>query len=423
MKNRIIRILFASALSFTAIGAFASARINNRVSEQPVEVKAAAGDYYSEISDSLSGTALLNALNALNNKKRARLIGYDGLKTTFRLTERASSVPSDKMVGFYDNTLVNASWDNQATWNREHVWPNSRGGGSKGGLSSPYVDADIHMVRPASVSTNSSRGNLMFGTSGNSYDPGQFVAEYRGISARIIFYCAIADTRLSLTENVNDASSNHTMGKLSDLLRWNLEYAPNTSSSASLALQVEQNRNETIYSNSSLQGNRNPFIDHPEYACKIWGNTNAETKAICSGQAPTPEETSISLNETEKTLQIGNTFELIATTSDGSQIAWSTDDSSFEVIQISPWTTTSESPLRVKAVGEGTANITATSGQNKVTCVITVVKELPPEQNEEPTNNKNNKALYIGLGIGLGVLLIAGVVVLIVVLTRRKKVV
>ena len=35
----------------------------------------------------------------------------------------------------------------------------------------------------------------------------------------------------------------------------------------------EQNRNEVIY---AYQNNRNPFIDHPEYADKIWGSDSIE---------------------------------------------------------------------------------------------------------------------------------------------------
>ena len=185
--------------------------------------------YYSSISSDLSGTQLLSALNTLNSSKRKKTMGYKGHRNWFKYTERVASTPSNKMVGFYNNELVSAEWDNQATWNHEHIWPNSRGAGDKGSLSSPYIDADIHMVRPCAKSVNSSRGNLMYAESG-AYDPGQYVAEYRGVAARIIFYCAIADTRLSLTDNIKDSQSNSTMGKLSDLLKWNLQYAPTTSS-------------------------------------------------------------------------------------------------------------------------------------------------------------------------------------------------
>ena len=233
--------------------------------------------YYSSINKSWTGTKLLTELNSLNNKMRKKTIGYDDMRELFKYTDTAEGVEGGKIVGFYDNALIGPSWDSGKTWNREHVWPNSHGGGKKGDLASPYVDADMHMVRPAATSTNGDRGNAFFGKS--IYDPGTTYAEYRGISARIIFYCAIADTRLEIIDSSD--GNGHQMGKLSDMLEWNLQYLPDTSNTASLALRVEQNRNETIYSRSDLQGNRNPFIDHPEFGCKIWGDTNDATRAIC----------------------------------------------------------------------------------------------------------------------------------------------
>lgn len=229
------------------------------------------GDYYNSISDSLTGNSLKTALNSLNSTNRKRTVGYAGFKKFFKYSEIdwKDPTPSGKMVSFYNNVYVANEWDNEKTWNREHVWPNSLGGGS--------VEADAHMVRPCDKGINGDRGNQYYGKS--LYDAGQFVAEYRGIAARIIFYCAIANTSLKVVDtNSGDSSS---MGKLSDLLEWNLQYAPSKSETASLALRVEQNRNVVIQKNASGQGNRNPFIDHPEYACKIWGSTNSKTKQIC----------------------------------------------------------------------------------------------------------------------------------------------
>ena len=68
----------------------------------------------------------------------------------------------------------------------------------------------------------------------------------------------------------------------------------------SIALMLEwhlQNpvSNREIYRNNTvhtMQKNRNPFIDHPEYACRIWGNTNSATQAIC-GAAQQVDVTSV----------------------------------------------------------------------------------------------------------------------------------
>jgi len=230
-------------------------------------------DYYVSIHNE-TGSELLTALNTLNNQKKTKSFKYADIKEYSKYTERPATgddVPADKMVGFYDNTLVSAEWDSQATWNREHVWPNSLGGGK--------VEGDLFMTRPCSVKINSERGNKFYGIGEGLYDAGQYVAEYRGVAARIIFYCAIAQTSLKLGEE----SASNTMGKLSDLLRWNLEYLPSTAEDAPLALRVEQNRNDVVQKQQSpqLQGNRNPFVDHPEYACRIWGDRNSETRKAC----------------------------------------------------------------------------------------------------------------------------------------------
>jgi len=192
---------------------------------------------------------------------------------------------SGKIIGFYDNAKIGPNWDSAKTWNREHVWPNARGGSS--------VEGDAHMPRPASVSTNSDRGSKGFST--DSYDPGKTVAFYRGVASRIIFYCAIANKNLKIIEdplNYDGSSPANSMGRLSDMLLWNLQYLPSDTSFTGqddLARRTELNRNDVIQTHSSGQGNRNPFIDHPEYACRIWGNTNAATRAACSSQ-PKPEE-------------------------------------------------------------------------------------------------------------------------------------
>ena len=294
MKRKIIRVLSLSSIAFMLSGCLnlpfpnfgpsESTDTSNTSTSEPTETSSSSteqnnpdadfvAEYYQSISNDATGDDLLNQLNALNTSKRKRLITYAGFKDYFQYTERdpQGSTPADKMVGFYDNTLVHYLWDNQATWNREHVWPNSRGGG--------YVEDDILMPRPASVKINSERGNMVYGTVSGSYDPGTYIAEYRGIAARIILYCAIADKSLVLNESLENDGNN--MGILSTLLKWNIEYPPEGYYSDKLALRVEWNRNYVNSVSQNMQGNRNPFVDHPEYACRIWGSRDAKTKQAC----------------------------------------------------------------------------------------------------------------------------------------------
>lgn len=280
MKNFKKLVIGVSMIATLSVNVIAGASLfNNQVKGQNEAVVEATGPgtYYDGIDDALTGKQLLNALHTLNNSKRKKLVGYDGFRQ-FAAKSDKNPEGGNKIVGFYNNALVGPSWDGGSTWNREHMWPKSRKGSN--------VEKDAHMVRPTATSINSERGNMFFGNDGGTYDPGQYYSEYRGIAARIIFYCAIADTDLSLVDKTTDDSSNGTMGKLSTLLEWNLQYLPDTSSTASLALKTEQNRNEVIQNDTAGQGNRNPFIDHPEYACKIWGNTNDATRAACRGTAP-----------------------------------------------------------------------------------------------------------------------------------------
>ena len=223
-----------------------------------------AATYYSSIDTTKSGTALLTDLQTLNGQKLQSRVGYGSMPSRFTSTDPGTK--SGEVTGFYSGKSATYS----GNMNREHTWPASR---TVGGRDNDPLEDDIHMTRPTLTSDNSSRGNNFFTKAGTGgWDPGSLgVESYRGDAARIILYCVVADSRLSLVDKATDSASNHTMGKLSDLLEWNLQYP---------VQEREKTRNEAA---ESLQGNRNPFIDHPEFGCKIWGNTNDATKRICAG--------------------------------------------------------------------------------------------------------------------------------------------
>ena len=151
-------------------------------------------------------------------------------------------------------------------WNREHVWPRSHGD-----LKSTVANTDMHHIRPTKVLVNSYRGNLDFDEGGNlvnettdsyrdndSFEPRD---EVKGDVARMLFYMAVryegaGEPDLELIDTVT--SYGPTLGKLSVLIEWHLNDLPD---------EFEKHRNDIIF---QYQGNRNPFIDNPEFVQLIW---------------------------------------------------------------------------------------------------------------------------------------------------------
>lgn len=316
--------------------------------------------WYDSITDSMSGDTLLSKLRALNLSKRTSTVGYSSMGTTpsgqFKYTDYDPNYVQYDSNGQPYGTRILSFYSGMSTtaWNREHVWPNSRGGG--------LVDNDIYMPRPTITAENSNRGNSSYvegmSHSANGWDPvTAFGANncyqgegIRGECARIIFYCMTANASLSLKEGA-DTSYNNSIGCLSDMLEWNLKYPVN---------QREVNRQS---GGMYLQGNRNAFVDDPGYACRIWGNTNSSTRSICS-QTPTPTKTLSSLTFTgapsKTTYTEGESF--IAT---GLTVTATYEDETTEVVTSSiTWT---PNPLTA-----GTTQVIGTYSAGGVTRTITV---------------------------------------------------
>lgn len=251
-----------------------SGQTTNPISNDP-NVKA----YYAEISSDLSGNNLLNALRTLNGKKRTKTVGYNEMGTSasgkFKFTDydpktvqiNDDGVPyGTSLLSFYTGKRI------VGKCTREHVWPASR---LPGGRDGNIVDDDIYMPRPELEDNNGDRGNCAYGTSGGTWDP---VTEFgisncykgtsiRGECARIVFYCMLVDSRLVLDNNTYAAGNN--MGRIDELVQWSVDNP------------VNDRENRRNVGGQYLQGNRNAFVDHPEYVCKIWGNTTEATKKAC----------------------------------------------------------------------------------------------------------------------------------------------
>jgi hypothetical protein len=107
------------------------------------------------------------------------------------------------------------------------------------------------------------------GYTGKVFEP---IDEYKGDLARTYFYMS---TRYYTEDNGWPGSDAATGSQLKTwalqmMLLWN---------SQDPVSQKETDRNNAAY---LIQDNRNPFIDHPEYAQEIWG-ANAGTSEIFTG--------------------------------------------------------------------------------------------------------------------------------------------
>ena len=222
-------------------------------------------DYYGNISDDLVGEALKLELRKLLTETHTNIRSYENLKEDLLYTD-ASLYDEDKVVLFYSRLEIDAMWDADY-WNREHVWPKSLGWFGESGAGS-----DLHHIRPADPSVNGSKGNKKLGevengnivyislingggNSGCEYNTTYFEPndEVKGDVARIIFYLFTRYPQSNTYDFENVAQS------LEVLLTWH-EQDP--------VDEWEMRRNNRTY---EIQGNRNPFIDNPEYALLIYG--------------------------------------------------------------------------------------------------------------------------------------------------------
>ena len=212
-------------------------------------------EYYLSIQG-LEGTELLLELRRIVNTGITRKT-YDDARQILQITDRDPQNPSN-IILVYRRTSVIATWDAGVTWNREHVWPQSYLGVSTNG-SSRHVGSDLHNLKPANPSENSSRNNRYFDTIDRpriSYVPHP---EVRGDLARILFYMVVMYDYLRLIDTEpKETLPAYSMAMLSALLLWHIEDPVD---------DFERNRNNVIY---SYQNNRNPFIDYPHLVSLIW---------------------------------------------------------------------------------------------------------------------------------------------------------
>lgn len=233
-------------------------------------------DGYYEGVEGLSGDTLKTFLHNLIDDHTS--ISYSAVSEALKFTD-IDPYNQNNIILLYSGDSIDKDYRCSSScpsdsWNKEHVWPQSVGGFDTGDVPG----TDLHSLRPTYVPINSARLSKDFDEGGtevyfegtatgnytdsNSFEPRDDV---KGDVARMMFYMAVryqgddgyAD--LEIDEIVGDGAP--TIGVLSVLLQWHLDDPVDS---------FEENRNNVIY--DDYQGNRNPFIDHPELVALIWGN-------------------------------------------------------------------------------------------------------------------------------------------------------
>lgn len=237
-------------------------------------------DGYYDNAEGLSGDELKTALyNIIKNHTDYPY--SDSGTDTWDILKESDRDPNNSanVILIYTGWSVDAEqeWNDGAGWNREHVWAKSRG---DFGIYPPE-GTDAHHLRPCDPSVNSARNNRWFNYCDEEYYDGGIATgsytsstdwfwqprdEAKGDVARMIFYMATryegenGELDLEVIDYIpSDRYTNEPIhAKLDALLDWNEEDPVDN---------FERNRNEVVY---SYQGNRNPFIDHPEFVNAIY---------------------------------------------------------------------------------------------------------------------------------------------------------
>jgi endonuclease I len=255
------------------------------------------GAYYADAEGS-TGYALKTALHNIIKNHTAQ--GYSAIWGFYNVYELDNYYENDgSILDIYSekpsaaDSYVYAASSNQCgsynseadCYNREHSFPRSWFGGaiepmnsdihhifaSDGFVNSKRSSYPYGEVGSASfVSTNGSQlGSAAAGTgySGVVFEP---IDEFKGDVARAYFYMATRyqDQLASWQNNSSEANAALNGSTTQVFENWLLQRLKQWHQQDPVS-QKERDRNDAAY---QYQGNRNPFIDHPQFVTEIWGN-------------------------------------------------------------------------------------------------------------------------------------------------------
>ena len=203
---------------------------------------------------------------------------------------------SSRILDLYQNRSFNKHSGGNNDYNREHTWPKSYGFPDDGYSNKPYTDC--HHLFLCDIGYNGDRGsrifdNCDFGCSSRNtdYNQGRSGTNYykdsspigiwetwdgrKGDVARALFYMDVryegdgSEPDLILTDDPYLIQASQTgdnedvayMGLLEVLLQWHQDDPVD---------DLERHHTDMV---AQYQGNRNPFVDHPDWAGYIFAGT------------------------------------------------------------------------------------------------------------------------------------------------------
>lgn len=284
MSNGPVRIQASGLFSLTASFTF-------MVTVAIAQYDAPAG-YYNGTSG-LSGTNLKNTLhNIIDDHTK---LSYSNVWNALMEVDEDPNNPNNILTIYSNQSIPKSQRDGSTSaslkWNREHSWPKSYGFDT----SSWPAYTDVHHLFASNATYNSTRGNCYFDevSGGNSYVVYNVSGQYnyrsgnawepwdgvKGDMARAMFYMDVRyngdksnEPDLYLSETTT-TTGEPRMAMLSELLQWHVQDPVD---------DRERRRNHLIYLN--WQGNRNPFVDNPQFVCAVYSGG-------CGSSTPTPTPT------------------------------------------------------------------------------------------------------------------------------------
>jgi len=282
---------------------------------------------YYDPANGKTGVALQAALH--NIIKGHTVVSYSGIPGYFPSTDAKpgnvvwdmySDVPggTPPYVFHYGSGEECGNYSGEGDcYNREHSWPKSWFNDA-----SPMY-SDMFHIYPTDGYVNGRRSNYPYGTvssaswssqngcklgtcnwpgySGTVFEP---VDEYKGDFARTYFY-------MSTRYYTEDSGWNTTdMTNKAQLKPWALQMMLHWNNVDPVSAK-ETSRNNALY---GIQHNRNPYIDHPEYAAIIWGNpvgsdeSNTIVHNLTVYPNPAGDNCSVTLPEVSSTSEINITL-------------------------------------------------------------------------------------------------------------------